>query len=251
MESQTVSGERKQRYDLFCKVNERKTEGVIITKPCIQHDILITNYTKVSISAITQCMTKDLKIANIATVLGEAALYNRFNIQATVSHVSDTDNHKRDRNMMAVRTGVVHDKMGFATMTVFSQLTKEIANGKSYQFTNVNVGHYKKEHLLKTTEMTKITSIEDLDVNIYEHNVTPNTITFDGKFTSVQLGGLTIVYHYPKCYSKVDNKDEMAICNHCSTVSAEDQCNSKCEVGCKVMNTAQKLNITLLCPTTF
>ena len=66
--------------------------------------------------------------------------------------------------------------------------------GKSYQFTNVNVGRYKKERVLKTTEMTKITSIEDLYVNVYEHDVTPNTAIFDGKFTLIQLGGLTIVY---------------------------------------------------------
>ena len=66
--------------------------------------------------------------------------------------------------------------------------------GKSYQFTNVNVGRYKKERVLKTTKMTKITSIEDLYVNVYEHDVTPNTVMFDGKFTLIQLGGLTIVY---------------------------------------------------------
>ena len=175
MELQAYSGERKwvvcftkQRYDLFCKVNESQTEGVMIKKPRVQNgDILITDYTKVSISAITQCMIKDLKIANIATVLVEAALYDRFNIQVTVSHASDIDNHERDGNMMAVKTAVVHDKTGFDRMTVFSQLTKKIADGKSYQFTNVNVGRYKKERVLKTTEMTKVTSIEDLDVNTY------------------------------------------------------------------------------------
>ena len=112
--------------------------------------------------------------------------------------------------MMDERTAVLHDKTGFATMTVFSQLTKEIADGKSYQFTNVNVGHYKKEPVLKTTEITKNKSIKDLDVNIFEHDMTPNTATFDGKFTSVQLGRLTIVYQCPKCYFKVDikGKDE-------------------------------------------
>ena len=47
---------------------------------------------------------------------------------------------------------------------------------------------------MKTTEMTKITSIEDLYVNVYEHDKTPNTVMFDGKFTLIQLGGLTIVY---------------------------------------------------------
>ena len=43
-------------------------------------------------------MIKYLKITNIATVLGEANLYDRFNIQATVSHVSGIDNHERDEN---------------------------------------------------------------------------------------------------------------------------------------------------------
>ena len=43
-------------------------------------------------------MTKYLKITNIATVLGEANLYGRFNIQATVSHVSGIGNHERDEN---------------------------------------------------------------------------------------------------------------------------------------------------------
>ena len=187
-------------------------------------------------------------MVNNATVLSEPALYDRFNIPATVSHVSNIDNHERDGNMMAVRSAVAHDKMGFVTMTIFSQLTNEVADGKSYQFTNINVGCYKKERVLKTTEMTKITSIEDLDVNIYEHDVTPNTVTFDGKFISVQLGGLTIVYQCPKCYSTVDIKDEMAICDHCSTVSAEDQCSSKCEVGCTVMNTDMKVKYNVAVP---
>ena len=100
---QTVSGERKwlvcftnRHYDLFRKINESQKEGIIIKKPCIQNDnILITDYTKVSISAIMQCMIKDSNIANIAAVLGEAILRNIFNIQA-ISDVSDIDNYEGD-----------------------------------------------------------------------------------------------------------------------------------------------------------
>ena len=55
----------------------------------------------------------------------------------------------------------------------------------------------------------------------------PNTVTFDGKFTSVQLGRLTVVYQYPKSYAEVDTDKEMVIWDHCSTASAEDQCFSK------------------------
>ena len=74
--------------------------------------------------------------------------------------------------------------------------------------------------------------------------MTPNTKTFDEKFTSVQLGGVTIVYQCPKCYSKEDIKDEMVICDHCSKVSAEGQCSSKCEV----MNTGAKVKYNVVVP---
>ena len=148
--------------------------------------------------------------------------------------------------MMAVRTAVVLDKTGPATIIVYSQLTKEIGDEKSYQFTNVNVGRYKKERVLKTTAMTKITSIEDLDANIYEQDVTPNTVNFDGKFTSGQLGGLIIAYQFPKCYSEADIEDEMAICDQCSRVSDDDQCSSKCEVECTFMNTDTKVKFVAM-----
>lgn len=55
MELQTVSGEKeqamcfkKQCYNLFYKVNESQTEGLIIKESHIKNDdILITDYTKV------------------------------------------------------------------------------------------------------------------------------------------------------------------------------------------------------------
>ena len=78
--------------------------------------------------------------------------------------------------------------------------------------------------------------------------MTLNTVTFDPKFISVQLSGLTLVYLCPKCYSEVDIGDEMAICDQCSTVSAEDQCSSKCEVGCAVMSTDTKVKYNVVVP---
>ena len=44
----------------------------------------------------------------------------------------------------------------------------------------------------------------------------------------------------------MDIKDEMAICHHCSRVSAEDQCSSKCEVGCAVTNTDSKVKYNVV-----
>ena len=44
----------------------------------------------------------------------------------------------------------------------------------------------------------------------------------------------------PKCYSEQDIEDELVKCGSCSRVSADDQCSSKCEVGCTLMNTDTK-----------
>ena len=135
-------------------------------------------------------MIRDSKIKKIASVLGEATLCDMFNVQATVSGVSDIDNHEGDGNMMTVGTAVVHDKMEFATITIFSQLAKEITDGISYQFTYVNVERYKKKCVLKTTEMTKVTSIKDPDVNILEQDVTQNTKkNFIGGLLQFSLAG--------------------------------------------------------------
>ena len=41
-------------------------------------------------------------------------------------------NHESYGNIMTVLTVVVHDKTGFPTITVSSQLTNDIADGKSY-----------------------------------------------------------------------------------------------------------------------
>ena len=84
-----------------------------------------------------------------------------------------------------------------------------------------------KSNMCWKLQKEKKTSIKDLNVNIYKHHVMPNTVTFDGKFTSVQLGRLTVVYQYPKSYAEVDTDKEMVIWDHCSTASAEDQCFSK------------------------
>ena len=44
----------------------------------------------------------------------------------------------------------------------------------------------------------------------------------------------------------MDIKDEMAICDHCPKVSAEDQCSRKCEVGCTVINTDLKVKYNVV-----
>ena len=110
------------------------------------------------------------------------------------------------------------------------------------------MGHFKNERVVKTTEITKIISIQDLDVNINERDVTPDTITFDGKFTSLQLDRLAVVYQCLICNSEVDIEDEMDIWDHCSTASAKSQCSNRCKEECTVMNADTKVKYNVVVP---
>ena len=67
---------------------------------------------------------------------------------------------KRDGKMVTVRTGVVHDEIDFGNLSVFED-PRKVVNAKSYCFTNLNVGRFKRERVLKTTDVPKIVEIKD------------------------------------------------------------------------------------------
>ena len=100
------------------------------------------------------------KITAISEVLTEAAVYDRVNVEAVISHLSNITQYERDGKMVTVRTGVVHDETGFANVSIFEELTNKVVNTKSYRFTNLNVGRFKRERALKTTDASKLLKLK-------------------------------------------------------------------------------------------
>ena len=82
------------------------------------------------------------KITTVSEVLTEAAMYDRVNTEAVISHLSNITQHERNRKMITVRIGVVHDETGFANVSIFKELTNKVVNRKYYHFTNLNVGRF-------------------------------------------------------------------------------------------------------------
>ena len=105
----------KQLQGLFCKVNESQTEEVIIKKSRAQNDnILFSVYTRVNISAITQCMNKDLKITKLLQCLVKQLcmmelILKQLLVMSLILAI-----------MIAIRTAVVHDKTGFVIISIFT-----------------------------------------------------------------------------------------------------------------------------------
>ena len=102
-------------------------------------------------------------------------MFDRVNIEAMISHLSSITQHERDGKMVTVRTGVNHDETGFANASIFEELTNKVVNGKSYRFTNLNVGRFKRGRVLKTTDVSKIVEINDLKVEVENYDTKLNS----------------------------------------------------------------------------
>ena len=95
--------------------------------------------------------------------------------------------------------------------------------------------------MLKTTDVSKIVEIKDLEVEIENYDTKLNIVEFLGKFTSVDLPSLEVQYKCSKCNNTVSIQDEIAICGNCSTVTIGDQCRSNSNIKGIVMDTKTKL----------
>ena len=179
-------------------------------------------------------------MTTISEVLTEAAVYDRVKIETVISHLSNITQHERDGKMVTVRTGVVHDETGFANVSIFEELNNKVVDAKSYRFTNWNVGRFKRELVLKTTDVSKIVEIKDLEVEVENYDTKLNIAEFFGKFTLVDLPSLEVQYKCPKCNNTVSIQDEFAICGNCSTVTIGDQCRSNSNIKGIVMDTKRK-----------
>ena len=107
-------------------------------------------------------------------VLTEVAMYGHVNIKALTSHLSNITQHERDGKMVTIRIWVVHDETGFANVSIFEELTNKVVNEKSYRFTNLNVGRFKQERVLKTTDVSKTVEIKDLQVEVENYGTRLN-----------------------------------------------------------------------------
>ena len=81
-------------------------------------------------------------ITTISEVLAET-MYYRVKIEAAIS--DNIRQHELDGKMVTVCTGVVQNDAGLVNASIFEELSNKVVNGKSYRFTNLNVGRFKRE----------------------------------------------------------------------------------------------------------
>ena len=82
-------------------------------------------------------------ITTISEVLAETIMYYRVKIEAAIS--DNIRQHELHGKMVTVCTGVVQNDAGLVNASIFEELTNKVVNGKSYRFTKLNVGRFKRE----------------------------------------------------------------------------------------------------------
>ena len=75
-------------------------------------------------------------------------------------------------------------------MSVIEEITNIVVNGKYYRFINWHVGRFKRERVLKTTDVSKIIETKDREVENYDTKLI--VVEFEGKFTLVELPNLEV-----------------------------------------------------------
>ena len=94
--------------------------------------------------------------------------------------------------------------------------------------------------MLKTTDVSKIIEIKDLEVEVENYDTKLNIVKFEGTFTSVDVPSLQVQYKCPKCNNTVNIQDEIAILGNCSNITIGDQCRSNSNIKGIVMDTETK-----------
>ena len=117
---------------------------------------------------------------------------------------------------------------------------------KYYDICNLSLTKYKVDRILKTTEMTKLKEIDDLDLNV-EGRETEQNIIKNGKIILVNSKSVNVEYKSPECKNELLIEKDFAICNNCDIFTVKSFCIKDDKVRC-VFQSDVKERFTLIIP---
>ncbi|XP_057309079.1 uncharacterized protein LOC130647301 [Hydractinia symbiolongicarpus] len=236
----------KARYDLFKRLNKSDNEGVSLKRfKKSNNDILITDYSQVKKIAMNrQRPEESIQISEIATSLAECALFQRINIKGIITAISEVKtSQKDDGNAIQFKTAIVSDSSGHANITIFGDLVNQVKNDEAVLLTHIQIARFKKDRLLKTTDITKLKK-----VTIEENIDTTITNPCQCKFVTMNMSSLDTKTICPSCSTEIQSYEEIVLCNNCSNMSSIDECQKKSSNVLTVLkntSTGAKYNVSI------
>ena len=196
MDLQTLNGKRravcfsKDIYIIFKELGEGGEQDCMITSyDTNDNNIIINDCTKVSKIALDFNKAQDTSYSDIKSVINEFSLYTRVDIKRKVTDLSVATENDVGGTVIAIKTTIIHDKSGFAPLTIFGNICDVVKDEKCYIW-NLSLIKYKSDRMLKTTERMKHKEINDLYLNVEGRESAQNIIK-NGKIILVNLNHLT------------------------------------------------------------
>ena len=222
----------KDRYIIFKELDESGEQGCIITSyDTNDNDILINDCTKVSKIALDFNKAKDTVYSDIKSVINEFSLYTRVNIKGKITDLSVATENDVGDTMMAIKTAIIHDESGFAPLTIFGDISDVVKDEKCYDICNLSLSKYKLDHILKTTEITKLKEIDDLDLHVEAREIGQNIIK-NGKILLVNSKSINVKYKCPECKNEILIEKDFATCSNCDIFTVKSFCIKDDKVRC-------------------
>ena len=109
-------------------------------------------------------------------------------------------------------------------ITFYNELTKQLKEVKCYEIIEVRITKYMAQRLLKATEFTEISEIEDNSFQLTDDDLNFHQNSLEGKVVSVDLKTLRTQILCKKCKSEVILEDGMFDCEKCDKMSSEIEC---------------------------
>ena len=160
-------------------------------------NILVNDCTKVSKIALDFDKPKDTAYSDIKSVINEYSLYTSVSIKGKITDVYVATENDVGGTMVALKTGIIHDESRFSPLTIFGDICDVVEDEKYYDICNLSLSKFKSDRLLKTTEITKLKEIDDLDLNPEGREIGQNIIR-NGKIILVNSKSLNVKCKCPE-----------------------------------------------------
>ena len=210
------------------------------------NDILINDCTKVSKIALDFDKSKDTAYSDIKSVINEYSLYTRVKIKGKITDVSVATENDVGFTMVALKTAIIHDESRFSPLTIFGDICDAVKDEKYYDICNLSLSKFKSDRILKTTEITKLKEIDDLDLNLEGREIGQNIIR-NGKIIFVNSKSLNVKYKCPECKNEILIEKDFVICNNCDIFTVKSFCIKDDKVR-RVFQSDVKEQFTLMIP---
>ena len=186
-------------------------------------DILINDCIKVSKIALDFNKAKDTVYSDIKSVINEFSLYTRLNVKERITDLSVATENDVGGRKMATKTAIVHDESGVAPLTIFGDICDAVKDEKCYDICNLSISKHKSDRILKTTEITKLKEIDDLNLNVEGREIVQILIK-NGKIILVNSKSLNVKYKCPECKNEILIEKDFATCNNCDIFTVTSFC---------------------------